>query len=113
MNGNLVDVFNTYNVNILFTVAALPARVSVGGPLGAPPGSGGNANLIMSPSTHPPVTPPHGGQPAQPGFAMTAQRAGAANLPPVIQKTYIDEEEASEEQPMVKAVNPSASKKTK
>ena len=31
MNGNLVDVFNTYNVNILFTVAALPAKVSMVG----------------------------------------------------------------------------------
>jgi len=33
MNGNLVDVFNTYNVNILFTVAALPAKVSMVGPM--------------------------------------------------------------------------------
>ena len=33
MNGNLGEVFNTYNVNILFTVAALPAKVSmIGGP---------------------------------------------------------------------------------
>ena len=50
MNGNLVDVFNTYNVNILFTVAALPAKVSMmaGPALGQPPASGGNnANLIM------------------------------------------------------------------
>ena len=29
MNGNLGEVFNTYNVNILFTVAALPAKVSM------------------------------------------------------------------------------------
>lgn len=49
MNGNLVDVFNTYNVNILFTVAALPAKVSMVGPmLGQAPATGGNnANLIM------------------------------------------------------------------
>lgn len=41
MNGNLVDVFNTYNVNILFTVAALPAKVSLAGPmLGQPPATG-------------------------------------------------------------------------
>lgn len=48
MNGNLAEVFNTYNVNILFTVAALPAKVSLGGPgmvMGVP--QGGNANLIM------------------------------------------------------------------
>ena len=35
MNGNLGEVFNTYNVNILFTVAALPARVALAG---GPPG---------------------------------------------------------------------------
>ncbi len=34
MNGNLGEVFNTYNVNILFTVAALPARVNM---MGGPP----------------------------------------------------------------------------
>jgi|CryBogDrversion2_10_1035300.scaffolds.fasta_scaffold47073_1 hypothetical protein len=68
MNGNLVDVFNTYNVNILFTVAALPAKVSLAPMLGAPGGgAGGNANLIMSPSTQPP-----GGNPAQPGFGAAA-----------------------------------------
>jgi len=33
MNMNLADVFNTYNVNILFTVAALPSRVSLGVPM--------------------------------------------------------------------------------
>jgi len=38
MNGNLGEVFNTYNVNILFTVAALPARVGLaGGPPGMMP----------------------------------------------------------------------------
>ena len=52
MNGNLAEVFNTYNVNILFTVAALPSKVSVGGPgpmMAMPPGatSGGNASLIV------------------------------------------------------------------
>ena len=48
MTKNLAEVFNTYNVNILFTVAALPAKVSLGGPgmvMGMP--QGGNANLIM------------------------------------------------------------------
>ena len=33
MNKVLVDVFNTYNVNILFTVAALPSRVALGLPM--------------------------------------------------------------------------------
>jgi hypothetical protein len=33
MNMNLPDVFNTYNVNILFTIAALPSRVALGLPL--------------------------------------------------------------------------------
>jgi hypothetical protein len=57
MNGNLVDVFNTYNVNILFTVAALPAKVSLGGPmLGQPPAAaGGNSNLIMGGGGAPPM----------------------------------------------------------
>ena len=32
MNKNLLEVYNTYNVNILFTVAALPSRVSLGMP---------------------------------------------------------------------------------
>ncbi len=56
MNGNLVDVFNTYNVNILFTVAALPAKVSLAGPmLGQPPAiGGGNSNLIMGAGGAPP-----------------------------------------------------------
>ena len=52
MNGNLGEVFNTYNVNILFTVAALPAKVSlIGGPPSmAPmiqPPANNNAALIM------------------------------------------------------------------
>jgi hypothetical protein len=52
MNGNLAEVFNTYNVNILFTVAALPSKVSLAGPgpiMSLPPAGtqGGNANLIM------------------------------------------------------------------
>jgi hypothetical protein len=53
MNGNLAEVFNTYNVNILFTVAALPSKVSVGGPgpmMSMPPGGatqGGNSSLIV------------------------------------------------------------------
>ena len=51
MNGNLGEVFNTYNVNILFTVAALPARVSLGGPPGMmpmmQPPANPNAGLIM------------------------------------------------------------------
>jgi len=57
MNANLVDVFNTYNVNILFTVAALPAKVSLGGPiLGQPPAaSSGNSNLIMGGGSAPPI----------------------------------------------------------
>ncbi len=38
MSQNLSEVFNTYNVNILFTVAALPARVSLGVPMGPPIG---------------------------------------------------------------------------
>lgn len=33
MNKNLTEVFNTYNVNILFTVAALPSRVSLAMPM--------------------------------------------------------------------------------
>jgi len=36
MQAQIHEVFNTYNVNILFTVAALPARVSLGLPLGGP-----------------------------------------------------------------------------
>ena len=50
MNGNLGEVFNTYNVNILFTVAALPARVALAGPPGMAPmiqPPNNNANLIM------------------------------------------------------------------
>lgn len=35
MNLSLAEVYNTYNVNILFTVAALPSRVALGLP---PPG---------------------------------------------------------------------------
>jgi hypothetical protein len=38
MNMNLTEVFNTYNVNILFTVAALPSRVSLGMPMQMPYG---------------------------------------------------------------------------
>ncbi len=38
MNQNLAEVFNTYNRNILFTVAALPSRVSLGMPLSLPIG---------------------------------------------------------------------------
>lgn len=38
MNLNLAEVFNTYNRNILFTVAALPSRVSLGIPLSLPIG---------------------------------------------------------------------------
>ena len=38
MNAQIAEVFNTYNVNILFTVAALPARVSLGLPMSAPGG---------------------------------------------------------------------------
>ena len=38
MNKNLLEVFNTYNVNILFTVAALPSRVSLGMPMQMPIG---------------------------------------------------------------------------
>ena len=30
MNSRLEEVFNTYNVNILFTVFALPCSVSLG-----------------------------------------------------------------------------------
>jgi hypothetical protein len=41
MQANISEVFNTYNVNILFTVAALPARVALGlpmpGGMGMPP----------------------------------------------------------------------------
>jgi len=29
MQQNLADVFNTYNLNILFTIASLPAKVSL------------------------------------------------------------------------------------
>ena len=57
MNGNLGEVFNTYNVNILFTVAALPARVSMQGPPGMmpmmpPPVVNPNAGLIVPSETH-------------------------------------------------------------
>lgn len=38
MNAQIAEVFNTYNVNILFTVAALPARVALGLPMSAPGG---------------------------------------------------------------------------
>ena len=63
MNGNLGEVFNTYNVNILFTVAALPARVALGGgppgmiPQIQPPGYNTNAGLIQ-PAMKPPGAPP-------------------------------------------------------
>jgi hypothetical protein len=36
MQAQIHEVFNTYNVNILFTVAALPARVAMSLPLGGP-----------------------------------------------------------------------------
>jgi hypothetical protein len=58
MNGNLGEVFNTYNVNILFTVAALPARVSAIG--GGPPGMmpmmpPGNQNAALLQQSQPPA----------------------------------------------------------
>ena len=34
MSQQISEVFNTYNVNILFTVAALPSRVALGLPQG-------------------------------------------------------------------------------
>lgn len=100
MNGNLVDVFNTYNVNILFTVAALPAKVSLVGPMnGQLPvvGGSGNSNLIM------------GGGPSGAGLAppminqYQSQTAGQAppvqnnqkqvQQPPLIAKTFGDEDD--------------------
>ena len=46
----MAEVFNTYNVNILFTVAALPARVALGLPPGGPgmllaPGGAGQPSM--------------------------------------------------------------------
>lgn len=43
MSVNMQEVFNTYNVNILFTVAALPSRVSLGLPM-AMLNNGGGSN---------------------------------------------------------------------
>lgn len=48
MNNNLTEVFNTYNVNILFTVAALPSRVSKGF-VPPPIGGGGAPSLFIEP----------------------------------------------------------------
>lgn len=42
MSVNMQEVFNTYNVNILFTVAALPSRVSLGLPMAMAVGGGGS-----------------------------------------------------------------------
>lgn len=52
MNQSIHDVFNTYNVNILFTVAALPARVALGfNPMGMVPqlpgGGVGGGNILI------------------------------------------------------------------
>lgn len=82
MNGNLVDVFNTYNVNILFTVAALPAKVSMVGPmLGQPPAAGGNnANLIMGGGNQPPLI-----------MASQSQNTTVQGQPAQIQQKQIQE----------------------
>jgi len=55
MNAQIAEVFNTYNVNILFTVAALPARVALGLPMSAPGGllSGAPTNQGMPSQQHP------------------------------------------------------------
>ena len=68
MNGNLGEVFNTYNVNILFTVAALPAKVALGG---GPPG--------MVPMIQPP--PNTNAALIQPGQNPTPPRSGGAGVP--------------------------------
>ena len=54
MNNNLTEVFNTYNVNILFTVAALPSRVSKG--FVAPPIGGGGLPSLMQSGSPPKTT---------------------------------------------------------
>ena len=49
MSMNLQEVFNTYNVNILFTVAALPSRVSLGLPMAlAVGGQPGNPSQFIA-----------------------------------------------------------------
>ena len=49
MNQMLNEVFNTYNVNILFTVATLPSRVSLGLPPAMPMNGGTpQSNPILS-----------------------------------------------------------------
>lgn len=74
MNATIAEVFNTYNVNILFTVAALPARVALGLPMGAP-------GLLQGPPTQ-------GGNPlqyAQPGQQQQQQVAYQPQQQPQVQ----------------------------
>ena len=51
MSKNLIEVFNTYNVNILFTVAALPSRVSLGLAPMQPLGGGGVPHMALQQNT--------------------------------------------------------------
>jgi len=84
MQAQIHEVFNTYNVNILFTVAALPARVSLGLPLGGPqllqmaPPSGG-----MVQHQHLPP-PPNAGSQAR--GAIPAGQAAPRTAPQVNKK---------------------------
>ena len=76
MNGNLGEVFNTYNVNILFTVAALPAKVALGG---GPPG--------MIPMIQPP--PNTNAALIQPGKSPAPRNDSGGGVPQSEAKAYI------------------------
>ena len=96
MNGNLGEVFNTYNVNILFTVAALPAKVALGGgppgmvPMIQPPPNT-NAALIQ-PGQTPPPRGGSGGVPQNEAKAnfipQTTQKVGVNGLAPQVGKKF-------------------------
>lgn len=78
MNAEISEVFNTYNVNILFTVAALPARVSLGLPMGGAPMQGGFTqsganNQMLIPGIG-------GGQPPMINYQQQQQQQHAASV---------------------------------
>ncbi len=92
MNGNLVEVFNTYNVNILFTVAALPARVALGqGPIMAPPQQPGTQNqaLLMQGGNSASNNTPNSGKV---NVIPPSAQKNTVQLPPITQKKFGDDE---------------------
>ena len=50
MNNNLVTVFSSYNINILFTVVALPCRVKMNAAPLALPGQGAPSGGLIAPN---------------------------------------------------------------